>query len=470
MAGDDLCFLGIAEAGRLFKARKLSPVELTQAFLARIKKLDSQVDSFITVTEELALKQAREAEAEIASGRSRGPMHGIPYTLKDIIDTKGILTTSCSRLDAERVPDADATCATKLHEGGAVLLGKVSCQEFASNGPCFDLPWPPARNPWNRDHSPAGSSSGSGAAVAAGFCMGSVGTDTGGSIRNPSSYCGLAGIKPTYGRVSRRGVTTNSWTLDHIGPLTWTVEDCALMLQPMSGYDEEDPGSANEPVPDFTAPLARGIKGAKIGWARKPYEVESPANEEVRGAMSEAARVLKELGATVEEIDLLPMQDYADAKRVIGQAEFYAVHEKDFQERFDQYGRNIWLRHAGGGLVRAVDYIQAQRKRLTLIRQTNEILKGYDAVITANQYGPAPKMIPGDRDPNRLSPTGTFNLTGNPALAVCIGFAKNGLPLSMQVVAKHFDEASAFRVGHAYEKATAWRSQRPAMSVKAAAE
>jgi aspartyl-tRNA(Asn)/glutamyl-tRNA(Gln) amidotransferase subunit A len=461
VTGTELCFLTIAEAGRLMKAKKLSPVELTEAYLARIDALDSRLDSYITVTAEQARKDARAAEKEIMAGRYRGAMHGIPYGPKDIIDTKDIPTTSCSKLDADRVPTEDATCVAKLKEAGAVLLGKLSCQEFASNGPCFDLPWPPSRNPWNRNHSPGGSSSGSGAAVAAGLAMGALGTDTGGSIRNPSSLCGIAGLKPTYGRVSRRGVITNSWTLDHVGPMCWTAEDCALMLGPMSGYDPEDPGSADEPVPDFTAKLGKDLKGVKIGLVRRYYEEQYPASDEIRAAMNEAVRVFRSLGAIVEEAELPPLIDYILVRQVIGQAEFYAVHEKDFQQRFLDYGRNISHRNAYGGVMRAVDYIQAQRKRLILIRRTTEVLKSYDALLMANHYGPAPLLEFKERGSGHLSLTGTFNMTGHPSLAICNGFTQDGFPLSMQIIANYFDEASAFRVGHAFEQATTWRAKHP---------
>lgn len=469
MTRDELCFLTIAEAGRLLKAKKLSPVELTRAYLDRIEEIDPAIDSYITVSAEQGLAEARRAEAEIAAGRWRGPLHGIPYALKDIIDTAGLLTTSCSRLDQNRVPAEDAASVAKLKQAGAVLLGKLSCQEFASNGPCFDLPWPPARNPWNRENTPGGSSSGSGAAVAAGLAMGALGTDTGGSIRNPASFCGIAGMKPTYGRVSRRGVTTNSWTLDHVGPMAWTAEDCALMLGPLSGYDPEDPGSADEPVPDFTAKLSDDLKGVRIGVVRHFVEEDYPASDEIRASIEETLRVFRGLGAVVEDVRLPPLMDYIDPRQIIGAAEFYAVHEKDFQERFLDYGKMIHLRNAYGGLIRAVDYIQAQRQRLILIRRTSEAMKGYDALVTGNHYGPAGPLAPTDRKPNHLSLTGVFNLTGHPSLAVCNGFGKTGLPLSVQIVGPYFGEASAFRVGVAYERATSWRKQRPALKAKAAA-
>ena len=465
MATDDRCFLTIAEAGRLIKSKALSPVELVEAFLARIEALDPLINSYITVVADQALAAANAAERDITAGRYLGPLHGIPFGLKDVIDTKDVATTSCSRLHAVRIPTEDATCVARLKESGAILLGKLSCQEFASNGPCFDLPWPPARNPWNTDCSPAGSSSGSGAAVAAGLAMAALGTDTGGSVRNPSSFCGLAGIKPTYGRVSRKGVIANSWTLDHVGPMTWTVEDCALMLQAIAGYDPDDPGSADKPVPDFTSGLEGGIKGLKVGLVRHFYEEDLPANGEVIGAMSAASQVFSDLGARVEEIRLPPMVDYLDPRHIIGAAEMFAVHEQDFREYAPNYGEMIRLRIASGALISAADYIQAQRKRGIMIKKTEKVLANYDVLLTANHYGPAGPLAGALRKAQTgLSITGVFNITGHPALALCNGFSESGLPLSMQIVGRYFNEATVFRVGQAYERATPWRGQRPPLN------
>jgi aspartyl-tRNA(Asn)/glutamyl-tRNA(Gln) amidotransferase subunit A len=258
----DLHFLTIAEAASLIERRQLSPVTLTRAFLERVAAIDPQLNAYLLVTAEQALDQARAAEAEIMAGRYRGPMHGIPFALKDIYCTAGIRTTSHSRTRADYVPNFDATTVAKLHQAGAVLLGKLATHEFAHGGPSFDLPWPPARNPWNREHITGGSSSGSGASVAAGLAMGALGSDTGGSIRNPAALCGLAGLKPTYGLVSRFGVYTNSFSYDHAGPMTWSVEDCAIMLQSIAGHDPKDPASADRPVPNLSRRADQGYRGA----------------------------------------------------------------------------------------------------------------------------------------------------------------------------------------------------------------
>ena len=272
----ELHYLTIGEAAPLIASGELSPVELTRAYLARIDAIDGQLDSFVTLTPDFALSQARQAEAEIRAGKYRGPLHGIPIALKDLYDTAGIRTTAMSRVTPDRVPDEDATTVAKLYEAGAVLLGKLAMHEFALGGPDFTSLFPPARNPWNTAHMPGGSSSGSGAAVAAGLCMGALGSDTGGSIRGPASMCGIAGIKPTFGRVSNFGVVPLSWSQDHCGPMTWTVEDCAIMLQAIAGYDPKDPTTADVPVPDYLAALRDGVRGLTVGAPREYFYEEAP--------------------------------------------------------------------------------------------------------------------------------------------------------------------------------------------------
>ena len=298
----DACFLSIAEAATLIERRALSPVELTRSFLARISAIDPLLNAYLLVTVDQAMEQARVAEAEIMAGRWRGPMHGIPYALKDIYCTKGIRTTSHSRTRADYVPDFDATTVTKLREAGAVLLGKLSTHEFAHGGPSFDLPWPPARNPWNRDYFTGGSSSGSGAAVAAGLAMAALGSDTGGSIRNPAALCGLIGLKPTYGLVSRQGLYTNSFSYDTAGPMTWTAEDCAIILGVISGHDPKDPASARRDVPDYRTGLHGGVKGLRIGLLRHLYETDVDSPDVAKTAMEAALAVFRRLGATIEDV------------------------------------------------------------------------------------------------------------------------------------------------------------------------
>ena len=304
----ELGFLGIAEAGEQIRARKLSPVELTKALLERIDRLDPKYHAFIKVTPDIALQAAKDAEAEIGRGNVRGPLHGVPYGLKDIIDSAGLPTTAHSKILIDNVAKSDAVVAARLRAAGGVLMGKLATHEFAIGGPSFDLPWPPAVNPWGGKHFPGGSSSGSGVALASGMVPAALGTDTGGSIRNPAAMCAIVGMKPTYGRVSRRGVFPLSFSLDHVGPMTRTVRDNALLLNILAGHDGEDPGSADVAVPDYTAALGRGVKGLKIGLVRHFYDDDDKAHPEQIKAIDDAAGILAQLGAEVREVRLAPSQ------------------------------------------------------------------------------------------------------------------------------------------------------------------
>jgi aspartyl-tRNA(Asn)/glutamyl-tRNA(Gln) amidotransferase subunit A len=465
MSGE-LCYLSVAEAAPLLKSRQLSPVELTNAFLDRIEAVDPRIHSFILVTREQALRQAKAAEREIASNRYRGPMHGIPIGLKDLIETAGIRTTAHSKVLIDHIPSGDATVVSRLKNAGAVLLGKLGCLEFAHGSPSPDQAWPAVRNPWNTEHGfTGGSSTGSASAVAAGLVMGALGTDTGGSIRNPASFCGIAGLMPTYGRVSRKGVIPYSFSLDHCGPMAWTAEDCALMLQAIAGHDPDDPGSASVPIPDYAAALGDGIRGMRIGVIRHFYESHLAAEDETRRAFETALQQLPNLGALLEDVKLRELEEYDDCKVIIAEAEFFAVHEKDLRERYQDYGANLRFRAIPGGLIRAVDYIQAQRQRAKLVVEMQTLFAGYDAMATLCTYGPAPKMSAGEPTHffQRPNLTAVFNVTGNPAISICTGFDRTALPLAMQIVGKPFDEATILRIAHAYEQATPWRRRRPSL-------
>jgi aspartyl-tRNA(Asn)/glutamyl-tRNA(Gln) amidotransferase subunit A len=313
----DLAFLTIAEASALIKARQLSPVEYVAALISRTETFDPQLHAYITPTFNLARQQAKQAEDEIMAGTYRGPMHGIPFALKDIYDTRSIRTSGHSKVCLNRLPEADATTTGKLYEAGAILMGKLATHEFAHGGPSFDLPWPPARNPWHLAHFTGGSSSGSGAAVAAGLVPMALGSDTGGSIRGPASLCGLAGLMPTFGLVSRGGVIPNSYTFDHCGPLARSVEDCAIVLQVIAGFDPRDAGSLQRPIPDYRAALRQDLKGIRIGVLRHNWEEDLPASEDVRRAMEEALGVLKSLGAEIEDCRVRSLQHYFDIKVII---------------------------------------------------------------------------------------------------------------------------------------------------------
>src|SRR5438128_490376 len=304
-------FLTIAEAARLIEQRELSPVELVDSRLDRIARLDGSLNSFIRVRADEGRAAARAAEAEIAAGKYRGPLHGIPIGLKDIYETAGVATTGHSKVMQDHVPKADAFSVKRLRAAGAIVMGKLATHEFALGGPSFDLPWPPARNPWDQSRFTGGSSSGTGASVAAGLVLGGTGSDTGGSIRGPSAFCGLAGIKPTYGLVSRMGILPLAFSLDHAGPMAWTAEDCAILLQAMAGYDPADPGSADHPIPDYRAALQGEVKGLRIGLIRHFYERDNEANAAPRAAIAAAAQTLDGLGCTVREVTLWPRADGA---------------------------------------------------------------------------------------------------------------------------------------------------------------
>jgi aspartyl-tRNA(Asn)/glutamyl-tRNA(Gln) amidotransferase subunit A len=464
-------FLSIAEAGALIAAKQLSPVELTRICLDRVKKLDPTLHSFLLVTEDRAMADAKAAETRMTSGTRKSPLDGIPIGHKDIYNTAGIRTTAHSRLLEDNVPAEDSVVVKKWADAGSILMGKLATHEFAIGGPSFDLPWPPARNPWNPDHFTAGSSSGTGAAVAAGLVLGGTGSDTGGSIRGPSALCGLAGIKPTYGLSSRRGVLPLSQTLDHTGPMAWTVQDCALLLQQMAGYDPLDPASADRPVANFTADLDKGAKGLRIGVIRHFHEVDNPVSPATQRGIDGALEIFRSQGAEIIDVTLSSMMDYNAPGWLILTAEAYAVHEPWLKTRFNDYGELLRDRLAFGALMRAPDYVQALRRRRVLCLEMRDAMANLDLLITASAPGEAPKITEVPKwamleKPNFTMP---FNLTGLPALSVCTGYGDGGLPVSMQIVGKPFAEATVFRAGHAYEQATTWRSKRPAMSTALAA-
>jgi aspartyl-tRNA(Asn)/glutamyl-tRNA(Gln) amidotransferase subunit A len=464
MTSTDPCFLTIAEAAVLIAAKRLSPVELTRGFLDRIERLNGRLHAYVRVLHDEALATARAAEAEIAAGRYRGPLHGIPIGLKDIYDTAGVPTEGGSKLCLGRIPAEDATTTRLLKEAGAVLLGKLTTWEFAIGGTAFDTPFLPARNPWNVEHDPAGSSSGSGSAVAAGLCAAAMGSDTGGSIRWPAAWCGLAGLKPTYGRVSRAGIMPLSFSLDHAGPLTWTVEDAAIVLQAIAGHDPRDPASSNRPVPDYRTPLARtGLNGMHLGVARSMFERDCVASESTRTAFEDAVDALRGLGAAVRDIELPPLARYGAAATLISRGEGFAIHERTLRERPQDYGALARDRLTIGAYIRASDMVQAMRQRRMLAEATEAAMAGTDAILLPTVPDPAPKLgelapyFSNDRPPY-MRP---FNLTGQPALSVCCGYDNAGLPLSLQIVGRCFDEPTVLRIGHAYERATSWRDRRP---------
>lgn len=450
----------IAEAAALIRSKRLSPVELTYEMLERISELDQELNAFITVTADQAIDQAQQAEKEILAGHYRGPLHGIPIGLKDVIETRGVRTTAHSKILRDYVPGKDAAVANHLGNAGAVMIGKLACHEFAHGGPSFDLPWPPARNPWSPDRITGGSSSGSGAAVAAGLVLGALGTDTGGSIRNPAGLCGVAGLKPTFGLVSCEGIIPNSPTFDHCGPLAWTAQDCRIILEAVT--DPGSPSLLSASQGRFTS-RSMHLKGLRVGVVRHFWEEDLPASAEVASSLDAALEALSYHGAHLEDIRLRPLQDFYDVKLVIAEAELYAYHERNLLSRRNEFGADFLGRCLPASLFSASDYIIAQ-KRLEQIRaEMIPIYENYDVLVTTGIYGPAPKFEAHQilNFWSKPSVTTPFNVTGGPALSVCCGYTVEGMPLSMQIAGKPGADSLVLHVGEAYEAATAWREFRP---------
>jgi aspartyl-tRNA(Asn)/glutamyl-tRNA(Gln) amidotransferase subunit A len=464
---DDLCFLTIADAARRIRARSLSPVELADAYLARIAAIDGQLNAYITVTADLARGQAKDAEAEIMRGACRGVLHGIPFGLKDMIDTRGILTTAHSKVLAHNVPQEDASVVARLYAAGAVLLGKQALHEFAHGGPSFDLPWPPARNPWNTAHYTGSSSSGSGAAVAAGLAAFSLGTDTGGSVRTPAWMCGTVGFKPTFGLVGRGGVIPFSSSCDHVGPLTRTVEDAALVLQAIAGADKRDPSSTVRGTTDFTSGLAQGIRGLRFGVLRHHFEEDTRPNAELVRAVDAALDVLRGLGAVVEDVRVRSLHEYYAVRVMLTESELFARHQDHLRRHAADYGQHFLGRTLAAALFSGADYIAAQRLRRRIIGEMQPLYAKYDAFITTGA-GPAPHLNAhrsiGAKQKWSTPSMGTmFSVTGAPAVALPCGFSESGLPLGMQIAGRPFADAALLAIGYAYEQATRWFERRPTL-------
>lgn len=447
----DIAFATIAETAELVRSREISPVELTQAMLRRIEQYDPQLHAFVTVTDESALEQAKQAERDIMAGQYRGPLHGIPIVHKDIVYTAGIRTTASSKLLEQFVPDHSATVAERLAEAGTVLLGKVHTMEFA----CGDSP---TRNPWNTDRSPGGSSSGTGASVAAGLAFMGTGTDTGGSIRFPAAYCGIVGMKPTYGRVSRHGIFPLGWSLDHAGPITRSVKDAAISLQAMAGYDPRDPSTAALPVPDYASGLRESLEGVKIGIPSPYYDDLDP---DVGAAVEQSIDTMTKLGAVVVPLDLPVFDHAAGAQWAVMLSEMASIHDEWFETRASEYGPALNRLLPLARDISAVTYLRAQRARQQIRRQFLEVLEGVDALITPTAPNPAPLF---DQPLMKLGClTMPTNAVGLPSLALPCGFSSDGMPVSMQIIGRPFDETTVFAVGHAYEMNTEWHDRHPSL-------
>ncbi len=471
--------LAITDAAALLAAKKISPVELTRAHIARIEQLDPRLNCFITRTFDGAIDRARQSESEIQRGNYRGALHGIPIALKDLYETRGVRTTAGSKFFRDNVPDTDCAVVEKLNAAGAILLGKLNLHEIAlgvtNDNPHFGA----ARNPWNTDCITGGSSGGSGAALAAELCLGSLGTDTGGSIRIPSSLCGVVGLKPTYGRVSTRGVIPLSWNLDHAGPMARRVRDVALLLQVIAGYDPNDPYSVDVPVDDYVENLAKaqsvlsgakrsrrissqGLSGLRVAFANQGHFAEG--DPQVLNAVRNAATVFEKLGARVEPVEIEIATDLARANGTMTTSDGAAFHRERMQAHPEDFGADVLARLTIGANATSTDYILARRTQSLARRWFENFFQTYDILLTPSTPAPAP--IRGSADAVETARlltrfTAPFNLTGLPALSVPCGFTQSGLPIGLQIVSRHWSEAKVLQAGLAYEQATEWHNQRP---------
>jgi aspartyl-tRNA(Asn)/glutamyl-tRNA(Gln) amidotransferase subunit A len=462
MSGD-LAGLTLAQAAEAVRERRVSPVELTDACLEHIQAVEPRINAFIAVTAESAREAARQAADEIAGGNYRGPLHGIPLALKDIIDVQGVPTTAASKVRAGALPATrDGAVTERLDGAGAIVLGKLNLHEFAFGATGARSAFGPARNPWGTDRATGGSSSGSGASVAAGECFAAIGTDTGGSIRIPASLCGVVGLKPTFGRVSRRGVVPLSWSLDHLGPLARTVEDAAIVYQAVAGHDPEDASSSDQPVGDVMAGLRDGVKGLRIGLPDNFFF--DALDADVEAAVGEAIQVLEGLGSTVGPVTLPLADELPAAVNAIMLPEALAYHHRTLKERADDYDPDVRYRLELGATFLAVHYVQAQRLREVAVGAwRSEVFDRFDIIATATTQTPAPPLDASDLGVTLglIRLTNPINLLGLPAVSVPCGFTSQGLPIGFQLIGPWFREDVVLRAAHAYEQATEWHAKRP---------
>ena len=461
----DLSTITLSIALEQLRRREFSAVELTEAFLNQIERLNPTINAFITPTPELARRGASRADALLADqapGRECCALLGMPLTLKDIFDTAGIRTTAGSRFFADHVPAEDAQAVQKLKLAGGVVLGKTNTHEIALGVTGVNPHYGAVKNPWNLTRVTGGSSSGSTAAVAAGMCLAALGSDTGGSIRIPASLCGVVGLKPTYGRVSTRGVFPLSWNLDHVDPLTQTVRDAAAMLSAMAGFDPHDPASADVPVEDYLVHLEDGVRGWRIALAAGNY-VEA-SDPQVLAALSEAARVFMELGARVEKVDMSWIEDLALANLRMVTADGAAFHRERLAEHPDWFGADVRQRLESGAALTSSEYALARRTQAESRRRFEMFFENFDLLLLPTTPIPAPPIegtqaVEAARRLTRF--TAPFNLAGLPALSVACGFTDEKLPVGLQMISRHWGEATALRAGRAFEQATQWHENRP---------
>ncbi len=459
----DLCYLTLQELAGRTRAREVSPVEATEATLERIERLNPKLNSFITVMAEQALADARAAESEIASGRHRGPLHGVPIGVKDLCATKGVPTTAASKILAGWVPDQDATVVRKLRDAGAVIVGKTHLHEFAFGATGVNPHYGPARNPWDTSRITGGSSSGSANAVAAGLCFAAIGSDTGGSIRMPSSLCGVTGLKPTYGRVSLAGVVPLAWSLDHAGPMARSARDCALVLEAIAGHDPADPQSAPAPVERWSEALEGGLAGLRIG-VPETYAFER-AQPDVAPVVREAIATLGRLGAEVKQLDLPAIGEYWTAATVVLVGEAAAYHQQNMEQRPQDFGDDVRMRIQLGLDQKAVDYVRMAQARDEARRTSDDVLLSEVDLLampaTIRTAVPIDSIKKDDPTLGLTLMTAPFDLTGQPAVSVPCGFTEQGLPVGLQLVGRRFDEATVLRAAHAYETQSGVARPRP---------
>ncbi len=477
-AGDDLAFAGAARQAALIREKRVSPVELVTTYLERIDRFDGRLRAFITICRASALAEAARAEADAAKGAWQGPLHGIPFAVKDQVDTAGVLTTSGSALLRANVPRADSTVVERLKAAGAILLGKLNLTEFALGG-TIRFPYGQPRNPWNPEHDPGGSSSGSGIAASAGLCSMTLGEDTGGSVRSPASYCGAVGLRPTWGRVSRHGCFPAAWSMDQIGPLTRTVEDAALVLGIIAGHDTRDPLTSRSGVPDYRAGLAGGVKGLRIGVVTELVDgIDTHA--EVRRAVREAARGLAGLGASAEDISL-PLIHFAGAVfMALCDSEAAGRHKPWLATRPEEYDAGTRRRLVTAGLIPAVTVHRAARARALIREEVLAALGEFDLLLAPTSPHPAPAIashtapVTSKEDAaarffGRRSYTTPASLTGVPAVSVPCGFTAAGLPIGLQLIGRPFAESTVLSAAHAWEQSAGLSTRRPALAAAGAA-
>jgi len=460
----------IHQLAPLLQKKEISPVELFNEAIERIHQLQPKLNSFITVTEEEGRKAATKAESEIRKGQYRGPLHGIPISIKDLFATRGVRTTAGSKVLAQWVPDYDATAVARLHQAGMVLVGKTHMHEFAYGVTSDNPHYGPARNPWDPTRVPGGSSGGSAAAVASSQCTASLGSDSGGSIRTPAAVCGVVGLKPTYGRVSRYGAIPLAWSLDHVGPLTKSVEDAAIMLAAIAGPDPKDPSASSRPLADYRQEMRGSIRGLRLGVPRQ-YFFEH-VDPEIQKLVSAAIHQLESMGATLVEVDIPDLENCSAMEAHITLAEATSYHEPYLKRQADDYGPGVRTNLEAGRYLLATDYVKSQRARTLLQGNFNQAFKHADVIVSPTLPALPPLVgevwvQSGNLREHVIDAFLRFNipfdLTGFPAISIPCGLGSTGLPIGLQIAGKAFDETTVLRVANAYEQSTEWHLVRYAL-------